>query len=237
MAHSCAPPQEPTGDLEIYCHDREFGLTELDEHIEVIDRGGFVTEGTGPWLTPYVGQVAGANALFELPMINGQLFPPVPIVVVGHFDDPRAADCRAAARQLCRDRLVLDRVVAFLRDAVPTPGPTPTPTPFPVDNPPPALYDVDQCAEGNPTSFEGWKTLRSLGLDLGSPDEMSYIVITKDPMVIGDWFGDFGPEYRLWGQRVCYSYPWEEGSIGYTAIPGTLFREYRDGHREPTPGP
>src|SRR5580765_7624874 len=108
---SCAAPDQATGELELYCNDRMFGISELDEPIVVISKHGFATEGSGPWLTPYLtGDVAGAADLFNLPTINGQRFPPVPIVVVGHFNDPRAVKCRPIARKLCRDRLVVDRI-------------------------------------------------------------------------------------------------------------------------------
>jgi hypothetical protein len=115
VPHGCVPPPGGNaGALEIYCVDREFGMTELNEPIEVISKQGRVTEGTGPWLTPYVtGDVTGAKQLFTLPVINGQRFPPVPIVVVGHFKDSRSVDCRPEAKQLCRDRLVIDRIVVF----------------------------------------------------------------------------------------------------------------------------
>lgn len=220
--------------------DREFGITELDEHIEVMDQHGYTTPGTGPWLTPFVnGDVAGAQALFSLPYINGQLFTPVPIVVVGHFDDPRAADCRPKARQLCKERFVIDRIVTFDPGSMPTPGPTPTPTPFPFADPPPPPYPVDQCVGTNPTSFVGWKTLRELGIERNLPDEVQFIVIARDPIPIGDWFDDpnDGTRYRLWGQRVCYGSQFDEGAISFTALPGTAFREYPDGHHEPTAGP
>jgi hypothetical protein len=115
VPHSCAPPPGgQTGVLELYCHDREFGMTELNEPIEVISKQGRVTEGKGPWLTPYVtGDVVGARQLFTLPAINGQRFPPVPIIVVGHVTDPRSVDCRPAAKQLWRDRLVFARIGVF----------------------------------------------------------------------------------------------------------------------------
>jgi hypothetical protein len=234
VRHGCAPPNGHTGVLEIYCHEREVGITELDEQIELISKAGAITVGSGPWLTPFVtGEVYGAAALFSLPMINGQQYPPVPIVVVGHFNDPRAADCRPVALEICRNRLVVDQIVQFDPTSVPSPAPTPTPTPFPFADPPPAIYKIDDCAEGHPIKFAGWTTLRSLGIDIASPDDIAYIVITAKPIVIGDW--DNG--YRLWGQRVCYGYEWDPGAIGFTAIPGTYFREYRDGHHEPTEGP
>lgn len=237
VAHSCAPPPEQTGDLEIYCHDGEYGITERDEPIMVIDPHGYVTPGTGPALTPYLDQnIDRVREMFTLPTINGQRYPPIPIVVLGHFDDPRAADCRSSARQLCRDRLVADEIIQFDQLSVQPPAPTPSATPFPVADPPPALYDTSACAEGNPVEFEGWTTLRSLGIDIADTDATAYIVITRDPMVIGDWIDDpngSGHRFRTWGQRVCYGYDWEPGSIGYTAMPGTSYREWDDGRHEP----
>jgi hypothetical protein len=239
-AHSCAAPDGPTGDLEIYCNDREFGITELDEPIQIVDPHGFVTQGVGPWLTPYLDQkVAGIQALFSLPRVNDQRFPPVPIIVAGHFDDPRAAECRPKARQLCLDRLVVDRVVAFDPASVPPPPPTPRPTPFPFDDPPPGLFEPEACTNGAPVAYAGWTTLRALKIERGSPDDVGWFVISRDPIPIGDWFADpnDGKTYRVWGQRVCFSYPWEEGGMEFDAIPGTEFREYPDGHHEPTDAP
>ncbi|HET7471553.1 MAG TPA: hypothetical protein VFJ71_00375 [Candidatus Limnocylindrales bacterium] len=240
VGHSCAAPDAPTGDLEIYCTDREYGITELDEPIEIIDPHGFVTQGIGPWLTPYLeNKVPGLQALFSLPRVNGQRFPPVPIVVAGHFDDPRAKDCRPKARQICLDRLVVDRILAFDPALVPPPEPTPQPTPFPFDDPPPGLFDAVACTNGAPVAYAGWTTLRALKIDRGSPDEVGWFVISRDPIPIGDWFADpnDGKTYRVWGQRICFSYPWEQGGMEFDAVPGTEFREYPDGHREPTDAP
>lgn len=107
-AHSCPYALDQPGELELYCHDGEDGITERDEPI---------LRAAGPHLTPFVPETF-ARRLFARPIANGQQLPPVPIVVVGHFDDPRAADCRPQARQLCRDRFVIDRIVSF--------GPRPT---------------------------------------------------------------------------------------------------------------
>ena len=65
---------------------------------------------------------------------------------------------------------------------------------------------------------------------------MQFIVITKDPMVIGDWIDDpngSSHRFRTWGQRVCYGSDAEPGFIGYTAMPGTSYREWDDGRHEP----
>jgi hypothetical protein len=133
VVHGCVPMSTGIGELEIYCYDGEYGITELDEPIWLIDTrtGQVLHTAQGPHLTPYLpAGLEGAERL-SLPMINGQWYPPVPIVVLGHFDDPRAVDCRPEARQLCRDRLVIDRIVEFDPGAVPTPGVTAPPTPFP----------------------------------------------------------------------------------------------------------
>ncbi|MEX2546385.1 MAG: hypothetical protein WD830_01190 [Chloroflexota bacterium] len=112
VGHSCAPPSEPTGELELYCHDGEWGITELQEAIVVVDNSGGVTPANGPHLTPFVpAAVSGADDLFRIAHVRMPGFAPVPITVVGHFDDPRAADCRPQSRQLCLDRLVVERIV------------------------------------------------------------------------------------------------------------------------------
>jgi hypothetical protein len=110
IGHGCAPPREPTGDLEIYCHDGEWGITELAEPIMTIAASGEVTEPRGPHLTPFIPQgLDRAEELFHL-NVRAPNFVPTPIVVIGHFDDPLAARCRPQARQLCLDRLVLERI-------------------------------------------------------------------------------------------------------------------------------
>ena len=105
FGHSCVPSPDQPGVLELYCDDGEWGITELDEPIlDVNFQTGQETRATGPHLTPYIDGTSGTSspppdvtALFGLPAANGQPWPPVPIVVVGHFDDPRAADCRMEA--------------------------------------------------------------------------------------------------------------------------------------------
>lgn len=81
--------------------------------------------------------------------------------------------------------------------------------------------------------------MRSLGIDVGHPDRVAYVVITRDAVPLGEWFDDpnDGSRYRLWGRRVCYGYEDEGGVIGLTAIPGSEFREYPNGSHEPTSGP
>jgi hypothetical protein len=241
IAHSCAAPQGNPGVLEIYCHVGEYGITERNEPIAVMTRRGELIPGKGPWLTPYLENTLPQLAeMASLPAINGQPFPPVPIIVLGHFDDPRVSECRSEAKKICADRYVVDRVVEFNPDVVPTPAPTPSPTPFPFTSPPTPPFGVQDCSEGNPVEFAGWKTFGELGIDLGDPNEILYVVILREPIVIGDWIKDpagSGQRFRTWGQRVCYAHEWEEGAIGYTTLPRTAYREWEDGRREPIPAP
>jgi hypothetical protein len=67
--HSCVAQQ--TGDLEIYCYDGEFGITERDEPIMVIDDNGHITRAAVRHLTPWVPEALSAS-LVNLPWTNGQ---------------------------------------------------------------------------------------------------------------------------------------------------------------------
>lgn len=178
---SCIDPDSTPGELEIPCRDGTFGITERDEPIATLTEdadGTRLVRTDGPALTPFVEE-ALTERLFDLPNINGQPYLPVPIVVVGHFDDPRAADCRPESRQRCRDRLVLDEIVEFRPEAVPTPGITPSPTPFPFADPPPAPFTKADCFGGIPYSFIGWGSMSDYGIDLGS-EEPVFIMVTRD---------------------------------------------------------
>ncbi len=205
LAHSCVPPQTPPGELQIRCHDGEWGITERDEPIGTLTVDSRFLPPDGPALTPFVDE-ALAQRLFTLPFINGQHYPPVPIVIVGHFDDPRADDCEPDARQLCRDRLVVDEIVEFDPQAVPTPGVTPSPTPFPFDDPPPAPFAAAKCAGDVPYSFVGWGRLPDYGLDIGG-DEVVYLV------VIGE------PQQQSGGWKVCWAHEWDHGSYSAVSSP------------------
>ena len=112
----CGTPESTPGDLEEYCSLLAFGITERDEQY---------LGATGPSLHPYIDSgLARAPDLWDLPTIDGQLYPPVPIVVIGHFDDLRAALCEPTFRQHCRDTLVVERVVDFDAPSVPMPSPS-----------------------------------------------------------------------------------------------------------------
>jgi hypothetical protein len=236
-AHSCAAPDGPTGELEYYCHDGEFGITELDESIMAIDRHGYVTEAIGPHLTPWFpNDLDRLGELFGLPIVNGQRYPPVPIVVVGHFDDPRAADCRPAARQLCLDRLVVDRIAALDIDVVPTPGVTPTPTPFPSPAPS-GLFPPEWCGGDVPHSFVGWTTTAELQLPFEREGHV-WAVVTAEPVLLGgeEWNDDpagSGHKFRWWGRQICIAEEGDTSGMTFGSVPGTSYQEWDDGRHTP----
>jgi hypothetical protein len=236
VGHSCAPPAlgENPGDLELYCVDGEWGITELNEPIIVIDRFGQETVAKGPHLTPWLSEsLARVSQLFTLPVINGQRYPPVPIVVVGHFDDPRADQCRKTARQLCADRLVVDRIVSFDPAAVSTPAPTPPPTPFPSPGPS-GLFGPDECSGNVDYAFVGWTTTDQLQLPFSREGHVWAMVTTK-AVPLGEWIDDpegSGHKFRWFGRRICIR---EEGDpIGATTfgwVPGSTYQLWDDGRK------
>jgi hypothetical protein len=237
--HTCGAPLSrdgQPGELELYCSDGEWGITERNEAITdlTIQRRANETSiggppAAGPHLTPLVPSTDEMQPLFAVNYQKGGFWAPVPIVVVGHFDDPRAADCRKSARQLCRDRFVLDRVVTFNPDSVPAPTPSPTPTPFPRDSPPPALFANEECYRSAPKSFTGWIPFSELDIGLEGPGYV-YAMVTRDVVPIGKWYAN--PRYpghktRSWGRGVCYAV--DPGSVGFAAVTGTTFLEVDDG--------
>jgi hypothetical protein len=212
IGHSCAPTSEPVGDLEIRCHDGEFGITERLEPIgTLLDPGGSWAPASGPSITPYVEE-SMAEPLFTLPGGNGQRHAPIPIVVRGHINDPRARECQPKVLEVCQTRLVIDEIVEFDPSAVPTPGVTVPPSPFPFDDPPPALFGSEDCAGDVPYAFVGWATAHDVGLDLGDPQAVVYAMVTRDTT---DLQGRGGRTAR-W---ICYAYEWDEGTIGFSTIP------------------
>jgi hypothetical protein len=250
LAHSCAPPPKGTGALQLWCSDGEFGITERDEQIMelVHPNTGQVRAAVGPHLTPYLPNAAWVAPLYtEIAPVHGQPYPPVPILVVGHVDDPRAAECRPEARKLCEDRFVVDELVSFDPAAIPTPGITPTPTPFPFDSPPALTLDVATCAAEVGThdfSFVGWMSAAGLTEQIGSgrsldPFDSFAVAITKSavPATTGTQLDEHGKRYRLMGRRVCISRQWDSGAIEFDYVKGSLYRLYTDGRAVPTDSP
>lgn len=249
VGHSCAPPDSPPGDLEIYCGSGEYGIAERDEAVmEFNFETSIETPASGPILQPWVGSKVDQERLFgvnnpvrdQVHVKAGTPFwPPVPIIVVGHFDDPAAADCRAQAKQLCADRFVIDRIVLFDPQAVPGPTATPVPTAFPYDNPPSPMFSTKDCYGGVPMSFAGWTTTDKLDLPY---ERLGYVyaMVTRDVIPVGDWFDN--PNYpghktRQWGRGVCLAEQFQEGVMEFAIVNGTGFIEFDDGRHIPDPTP
>lgn len=234
FGHSCTAPTVTPGELEIRCHDGESGITENNEPVlTFIDGSHRLMPAAGPHLTPWMPE-AFARELYSLPIVNGVAHPPVPIVVIGHFDDPRADACQPEARQRCLDRLVIDEIVSFDPASVPPPTPTPIPTPFPFEDPPPAKFGSDMCQGDIPYSFVGWTTMADLGIDIGGEGHI-YAMVTRDVVALSGWVDDpagSGQRFRAFGRQVCYAWEWHEGAMGFATLPGSGYRDWDDGHRE-----
>jgi hypothetical protein len=234
IGHSCSPPMKPVGELELGCYEGEWGITERDESIGELTVDSRFVPASGPHLTPFIPDDLWSR-LGQSEIINGQRPRPVPIVVVGHVDDPRAKDCQAEAAQRCADRFVVDRIVDYRPEAVPTPGVTPSPTPFPFDSPPAPPFDVADCAGDGPYSFVGWIAGKDLKLDRSVPTT-AYAAITRDVIQVGDWIDDpggSGHQFRTMGRRICFAAEWDQGTIGFAEVPGTAYRDWDDGHHTP----
>jgi hypothetical protein len=230
FGHSCAPPEAPPGDLEIYCHDGEWGITEFDDLIMHVAGDGTVRRANGPFLTPWFPpESRWAAPLFGLAPVNGQLYPPVPIVIVGHFDDQRASACRELAREICADRLVVDDVPFFEPGAAVPPGETGAPTGSPPDQS--GLFDPRVCAGDIKYSFAGWTSVKELGLDDRAGDRV-WAVVSAEIVPLGnlEWV-DAGAEgrFRWWGQMVCFASQEHPGLVLRDQVPGTSFKEWDDG--------
>jgi hypothetical protein len=236
MGHGCAAPTGTPGVLEMYCQDGESGITERNEPVLTFITGGLevrAVAASGPLMTPYfseelVRQLIGDGAAYK----NGNWPPPVPIVVVGHVNDARAALCRPVAKELCRDRFVVDQIVQFDPASVPTPTPSPSPTPLPSPAPA-ALFTKDRCYGNVPYSFVGWTTPAKL--DIGDTRTANvYAMVTRDVIALGKWTDDpqrKGHRFRVWGRGVCYTD--SPDSMLFSEVTGTSFRLYDDGKKVP----
>ena len=242
LATHCAPPPAQPGELELWCRDGQWGITENSEAIQVIQESSFagtkVIPAKSPHLTPWFGSAAVQEQLFNLPGAN---WPPVPIVAVGHFDDELAGKCRPEARSACSDRFVIDVVGAFDPQSVPSPTPAPSATPFPVNDPPPPALADEACFIGREKTVLGWVRVADLGIKLHpdwDPGEYVYAIATVAAIPIGDptvqledtWHVD--PKYpdhmvRWWGRQVCFS---QDGtSIFSGTVIGSTYLEVDDG--------
>jgi hypothetical protein len=230
VVHSCYMSHQA---LWWRCHEGEFGITELDEPILTLDAHGMgVSTATGPHLTPeFDPDDRKVVALLTLPLINGQRYPPVPILVVGHFGDPSAEECPPEARPACRDRFFIDRIVDFDPGAAATPAMTPPPTPFPSPWPP-GLFEAGECAGNVPYAFVGWTTFEELGIKLPGYGHI-WAVVSRETADRsgGEWSEHVsGHRYRHWARVVCYRPEWmDSGVMGYVSLPGTEEIHWEDG--------
>ncbi|MGH2407465.1 MAG: hypothetical protein ACRDF7_05205 [Candidatus Limnocylindrales bacterium] len=250
LGNFCNFSRGQPGALEIYCADGQWGITDADEAIlefEAHDfRAATQASAKSAHLTPWFASDAIHSQLFMLPASH---WPPVPIVVLGHFDDPQAAACRPEAITLCKDRFVIDRVVTFDPTAVPAPTASPMPTPFPVADPPAPPFTEQQCFAGLPKSFIGWAKVGDLGISLEKgwdPNEYVFAMVTRDLVAIGDptvqgedtWHADPaypGHQVRWWGRQACFTQ--EAGTIYGGTIAGSTYLEVDDGRHIVAPYP
>jgi hypothetical protein len=245
---TCLPPSDGrAGVLEYRCREGEWGITQEDEVVLEFRRTGLgrtiSIRADGPYIQPWFATDEVRRTLWTVE----QDWTPVPVVVVGHFDDPLASECRVSMRLECQDRFVIDRIVELEPELVPRPTPRPTSTSFPVNDPPPPPFAEDawngSCFEEAPKSFEGWRKLSDLGISIKAgwdPGTYVYAIVTRDVVPIGDptitgedtWHEspDYpGHKIRWWGQQVCLT---EDPWTVYTAsIIGTTYIEVDDGRR------
>jgi len=143
---SCPYPGASPGELEMYCNGDQAGITEQYEAIAIVTRDvhsmGFSAT-QHPHLNPYV-PASLRDELFGGYLSSDPDFPPVPIVVLGHFDDSRAKQCQPEAAQVCRERFVLESVLLFDPVHAPSATASPAPTPFPSPAPS-ALFAAEAC--------------------------------------------------------------------------------------------
>jgi hypothetical protein len=117
--HSCPAPFGPDGQfrepnpLELYCREGDWAIAERPEAIVEVttttvgDSTSTEVRGrtmAGAWLQPVLTGDADALATGPEP------WRPVPVVLIGHFGDARAATCLPELRKVCSDRFVVDSV-------------------------------------------------------------------------------------------------------------------------------
>jgi hypothetical protein len=224
----CPSPSPNPGTLQLYCADGEWGITERPEAILQVVHYYSSVPASGPHMTPYIPDDLDATLLGTVTFTT----PPVPIVVVGHLDDPRAADCVPADHQLCFDRFVIDRLVSFDPGEAVAVTPTPRPTRFP-DPPPPAMFTAGACHGDIPYSFVGWTTAAKLNAGIDMPGHV-YAMVTRDVIQLSPMVRDpqgSGHRYELFGRSVCASQEFAPGGIAFGIVAGSAYKLWDDGHR------
>lgn len=230
FAPSCPAPMHQTSDLEMYCLEGSFGITEQYESIMTLVTNGMssTTVGaTGPHLTPLIPETLQGRLNTSVAQT------PVPIVVTGHFNDARAAACVADVRQVCSERFVIEAILAYDPASAPTPTPSPSPTPFPSPAPS-GLFDPTACAGDVPYSFVGWTTSDTLNSSLLPFTGRAFAAVTSDVVPRGTWGQDPNVPGRYnipMGRLVCVSFEMEPGGIAFGVVRGTAYRLWDDGSR------
>jgi len=230
LVHSCPAPDHTLNKLEIWCDNSAYGITERFEMAMTTISNGMETSfvpAAGPLLQPYAPDDVASRLFAETP--NG----PTPIVVAGHFSDPGAAGCLAAVRDACRERFVLESILAYDPASAPTLPPSPIPTPFPSPAPP-GLFEATQCSGDVAYSFIGWTTAEELNVPMAF-DGHAWAAVTAGIVPLGEWSADPnvpGLHFSLaMGRRVCLSFDMMGGGIAFSVVKGTAYRVWDDGRR------
>lgn len=120
--HSCPAPRDSPSPLELYCTEGDWALAQLDEAVAEITRTVTATsvgmsvqlsvqgrQMAGPWLQPaWLGPAGGDRIGRHFPRPT-DMNRAVPVVLIGHFGDPRATRCAPEKLRTCTQRFVLDR--------------------------------------------------------------------------------------------------------------------------------
>lgn len=106
VGHSCALMAGPEGGIDP-CRAGEYGFTERNEPAMVITPDGEVaSQAEGPLLQPWlIGQAPG-SILYGQGMVGFDR-PPVPVVVIGRYNDPQARTCPPETQDDCRRGFVV----------------------------------------------------------------------------------------------------------------------------------
>lgn len=117
---SCPAPLEEPALLEGYCSADFTWLMAEPERLFHATAGALSGGApTGPSLHPMFLESLPPPTR-EFPKEGDSI--PTAVVLVGHFDDPRASDCRDEVRQVCLDRFIVEHV-AWVEPGVAQPPP------------------------------------------------------------------------------------------------------------------
>ncbi len=239
------PCPDVPAELLIGCQDGRFGLTEGPSVGEW--QGTTFVPADEPVLTPFIPATVLATPPYG-PLLfadGGEQRAPVYTMFLGHFDDPRAADCPAPSRDECADRFVVDEIYFVEDPENPAPTVNPSPGAFPFDSPPPPPFAAQTCLrtwtgdqpeDPRPILDElGWIPADELPLTDDSIvplPEAVYAIVSANEVPISLWVDDpeSGERVRRWGRGVCYG--WENSGTFYSAVLGTLGKVWEDGRRE-----